>query len=274
MTAGEMNQNTLLTLDALAPCGCVLPTEVLAGMDVSLTLKARELGVKAFLFWGRLSTESGANYYIARAYNGTKRLDGKIVPNPGNKFYYSRDGVNWLDLEPVTVETTERAEKISAMLTGDPAHVFEVAQPVPVTEPAPEPAEGEEAPEVEEPEPLPPWEITEAQYMMTRINAVNAATALAPEGMFVTDPHGNHSVNPMFVVQRPDQASAYATSQGNLASAVPGKWGVHHDSFKRLTTIRNFEFPGFFAYYSAVSNTVGNLYFGDGRRNEDLAFAA
>ena len=33
------------------------------------------------------------------------------------------------------------------------------------------------------------------------------------------------------------------------------------------------EFPGFFAYYSAVSNTVGNLYFGDGRRNEDLAFA-
>jgi radial spoke head protein 9 len=74
-------------------------------------------------------------------------------------------------------------------------------------------------------------------------------------------------------VHRPDQASAYATPQGNLASAVPGKWGVHHDSFKRLTTIRNFEFPGFFAYYSAVSNTVGNLYFGDGRRNEDLAFA-
>jgi radial spoke head protein 9 len=273
MTAGEMNQSTLLTLDALAPCGCVLPTEVLAAMDVSLTLKARELGVKAFLFWGRLSTESGADYYIARAYNGTKKLEGKIVPNPGNKFYYSRDGVNWLDLEPVTVETTERAEKIRAMLTGDPAHVFEVAQPVPEPEPAPEPAEGEEAPEVEEPEPLPPWEITEAQYMMTRINAINAATALAPEGMFVTDPHGNHSVNPMFVVHRPDQASAYATPQGNLASAVPGKWGVHHDSFKRLTTIRNFEFPGFFAYYSAVSNTVGNLYFGDGRRNEDLAFA-
>ena len=104
MTAGEMNQSTLLTLDALAPCGCVLPTEVLAAMDVSLTLKARELGVKAFLFWGRLSTESGADYYVARAYNGTKRLEGKIVPNPGNKFYYSRDGVNWLDLEPVTVE--------------------------------------------------------------------------------------------------------------------------------------------------------------------------
>ena len=144
MTAGEMNQSTLLTLDALAPCGCVLPTEVLAAMDVSLTLKARELGVKAFLFWGRLSTESGADYYIARAYNGTKKLEGKIVPNPGHKFYYSRDGVNWLDLEPVTVETTERAEKIQTMLTGDPAHEYTVTEQPPT--PAPDPETGEEAP--------------------------------------------------------------------------------------------------------------------------------
>jgi radial spoke head protein 9 len=151
--------------------------------------------------------------------------------------------------------------------------VFEVARPVLVPEPKPETVDGEEAPEeTEEPEPLPPWEITEAQYLMTRINAINASAALAPEGMFVTDPHGNHSINPMFVVHRPDQASAYATPEGNLASAVPGKWGISYDSFKRLTTIRNFEFPGFFAYYSAVSNTVGNLYFGDGRKNEDLAF--
>ena len=275
MTAGEMNQNPLLTLDALGPCGCVLPTEVSAAMDVSLTLKARELGVKAFLFWGRLNTESGADYYIARAYNGTKRLEGVIVPNSGNKFYYSRDGVNWLDLEPITAETTERSLKINAALTGDPAHVFEVAQSVPEPKSEPERADGEDAPEEtkeEEAEPLPPWEITEAQYMMTRINAINSACALAPEGMFVTDPHGNHSVNPMFTVHRPDQPSAFATTEGNVASAVPGKWGVSFDTFKRQTTIRNFEYPGFFAYYSQVSNTVGNLYFGDGRRNEDLAF--
>ena len=107
-----LNQNPLLTLDALAHCGCVLPTEVQAALDVSLTLKARELGVQAFLFWGRLNTLSGKDYYIARAYNGTKRVDGKLVVNPGNKFYYSRDGLNWLDLEPVSEETTERASKL------------------------------------------------------------------------------------------------------------------------------------------------------------------
>lgn len=107
-----LNQNPLLTLDALAHCGCVLPTEVQAALDVSLTLKARELGVQAFLFWGKLNTLSGKDYYVARAYNGTKRVDGKLVVNPGNKFYYSRDGINWLDLEPVSEETTERASKL------------------------------------------------------------------------------------------------------------------------------------------------------------------
>ena len=107
-----LNQNPLLTLDALASCGVVLPTEVSAALDVSLNLKARELGVQGFLFWGRLSTTSGKDYFIARAYNGTKRVDGKVIVNPGNKFYYSQDGVNWLDLEPVAGEQAEKAAKL------------------------------------------------------------------------------------------------------------------------------------------------------------------
>lgn len=335
-----LNQNPLLTLDALAHCGCVLPTEVQAALDVSLTLKARELGVQAFLFWGKLNTLSGKDYYVARAYNGTKRVDGKLVVNPGNKFYYSRDGINWLDLEPVSEETTERASKLdcacappsssrprrstrarfrgtppparsnspnfgiapfrptppgradsrdsprlpsirAGWLTGDPSHVFEVAQPVPEPEPKEDPPAGDEPAdedaadeEEEEAEPLPPWEITEAEYAMCRINAINAATALAPEGMFVTDPHGNHVPNPQFHVAHPEQLSSYAGPDGNLGSATPGKWGIRRDSIKGLTVIRNFEYPGFFAYYSEVSNTVGNLYFGNGLKNQDLAFAA
>ena len=112
-----LNQNPLLTLDALAPCGVVLPTEVSAALDVSLNLKARELGVQGFLFWGRLSTLSGKDYYIARAYNGTKRVDGKVLVNPGNKFYYSQDGVNWLDLEPVVGVQAGKAAKLDCELS-------------------------------------------------------------------------------------------------------------------------------------------------------------
>lgn len=101
MGAASMHQNPLLTLDALAPCGVVLPTEARAALDTSLTLKARGLGVQAFLLWGKFTTSSGRDYYVARAYNGTKRVDGKVIVNPGNKFYYSLDCAEWLDLEPV-----------------------------------------------------------------------------------------------------------------------------------------------------------------------------
>ena len=96
-----LNQSPLLTLDALSSCGVVLPTEARAALDTSLTLKARELGVQAFLLWGKFTTSSGRDYYIARAYNGTKRVEGKVIVNPGNKFYYSTDCAEWLDLEPV-----------------------------------------------------------------------------------------------------------------------------------------------------------------------------
>ena len=72
----SLNQSPLLTLDALSSCGVVLPTEARAALDTSLTLKARELGVQAFLLWGKFTTSSGRDYYIARAYNGTKRVEG------------------------------------------------------------------------------------------------------------------------------------------------------------------------------------------------------
>ena len=53
------------------------------------------------MLWGKFTTSSGRDYYIARAYNGTKRVEGKVIVNPGNKFYYSTDCAEWLDLEPV-----------------------------------------------------------------------------------------------------------------------------------------------------------------------------
>jgi radial spoke head protein 9 len=276
--AAPMHQNPLLTLDALKECGCVLPTEVRSLLDVSLELKARELGVQAFLFWGKFTTTRGYDYYIARAYNGTKRVEGQVVVNPGSKFYYSRDGMNWLDIEPISDETRSRAAMVDEWFTGDPSHVFEVPQPVPEPEAKEETGEdgdqNEEEANEEEPVPLKPWEIKESDVMQCRIDAINAATALAPEGMFVTDPYGNHRPNPAFFVKHPEQLSSYSAPSGNLGAATPGKWGIRHDAFRRLTTIRSFEYPGFFAFYSGVSNTVGNLYFGDGLENKDLGFCA
>jgi radial spoke head protein 9 len=148
-------------------------------------------------------------------------------------------------------------------------------QPAPDPEPAAAVAEGEDPPPAPEPVEAPPpleFPVSELEYMMSTINAINAVTACAPEGMHMTDAAGNYVTNPLFSMKYPDQLSSYANAAGNLGKAVPGSWGIIHDSFKQLTVIRSFLYPGFFAYYSGVSNTVGNLYFGNGLKNKDLAF--
>jgi len=35
-----------------------------------------------------------------------------VLVNPGNKFYFSQDAVNWLDLEPVTGPQAKKARKL------------------------------------------------------------------------------------------------------------------------------------------------------------------
>lgn len=344
-----MNQNPLLTLDALAPCGVVLPTEARAALDTSLTLKARELGVQAFLLWGKFTTSSGRDYYVARAYNGTKRVDGKVIVNPGNKFYYSVDCAEWLDLEPVDGKLGElcglidgafrsrvpgrwRRRAIRARrsrptlraarhpprgspraefgnppmklifpllfcslfhptssfhrppltyahvaspgkrwLTGDPAHEYTVMEQPPTPDPDPVPDGDEPPPPPAAPDPI-EHKLTELQRMAAMINRINAETACAPDGMYVTDAAGNYVAKPGFFVRYPDQLSSYVAPTGNLGKAAPGTWGLVWDSFKRVATLRSFAYPGFFACYSANTNTIGNLYFGNGLRNEEVGF--
>ena len=145
---------------------------------------------------------------------------------------------------------------------------------------------------------------TELQRMMATINKINSETACAPDGMYVTDAAGNYVAKPGFFVRYPDQLSSYVAPTGNLGKAAPGTWCVYFylfifpiyllllvwanrltwvcffinhrglvwDSFKRVATLRSFAYPGFFAYYSSASNTAGNLYFGNGLRNEEVGF--
>lgn len=170
------------------------------------------------------------------------------------------------------------SRRLAGWLTGDPSHQFTVyeEQPVPEPEPVPEVAEGEEPPPPPEPVEAPPpleFPVSELEYLMNTINAINAATACAPVGMYMTDAAGNFIVNPLFTMKYPDQLSSYQVHGDLMSKDVPGSWGIIHDSFKQLTVLRSFTYPGFFAYYSSISNTVGNLYFGNGLKNKDLAFS-
>ncbi len=51
-----------------------------------------------------------------------------------------------------------------------------------------------------------------------------------------------------------------------------GCWGVQKDSSGRVAIIRNFLWPGFFAYHKAGSKVYGSVYIGEGLKNSELPF--
>ena len=44
--------------------------------------------------------------------NGAKEVDGVMTVAATNKYYYSQDGVNWLDLEKPSAEQMQKAVKL------------------------------------------------------------------------------------------------------------------------------------------------------------------
>ena len=86
--------------------------------------------------------------------------------------------------------------------------------------------------------------LTELQRMAAMINRINAETACAPDGMYVTDAAGNYVAKPGFFVRYPDQLSSYVAPTGNLGKAAPGTWGLVWDSFKRVAAVRVVRVPG------------------------------
>jgi len=271
------NQNPLLLMDAMAGNGCVLPTEVAAALDTSLMLKRTELGAVEFNFWGKISTTNGKDYYIAQAFNGATVVGDKYVPAATNNYYYSQDGVNWLDLEAASEAQMEKAGKLDVWLAGDPANTFTVyePQPLPEPEPMPEVPEGEEPPAPEPVEPLPDLEfpVSELEYLYVIIRAIDTTCFAFPSKTVVPNAKGELVYNPEFPgVKYPDKLSSYMAMGGTLDQDIPGKWGLVYDSFKQLAIIRNLQFPGAFSYYSGATNSVGRCYFGSGMKNKDLAF--
>jgi radial spoke head protein 9 len=51
-----------------------------------------------------------------------------------------------------------------------------------------------------------------------------------------------------------------------------GSWAIQKDSTGRVAIIRNFQWPGFFAYHKAASKVFGSVYIGEGLKNTELPF--
>lgn len=61
------------------------------------------------------------DYLIAEGYNEPFLKEGKVLFDA--KYFYSQDGVKWVDLVAVDATTSSKAEKFKVALSGDPAKV-------------------------------------------------------------------------------------------------------------------------------------------------------
>ena len=172
-----------------------------------------------------------------------------FIPNRHRRTLYASPGKRWL--------------------TGDPAHEYTVMEQPPTPDPDPVP-DGDEPPPPAAPDPI-EHKLTELQRMAAMIDGINARRRARPTAC--TSPTPPVTTSPSQVSSSGTPTSCRRTwRRREPRQGAPGTWGLVWDSVKRVATLRSFAYPGFFAYYSANTNTIGNLYFGNGLRNEEVGF--
>lgn len=273
-------ENVTLTLKALAPQGAVVSAEQEAAIDHSLPIKRVEAGLKSLSLWGKIVTQNGRDYLIAEGGNEPLvTLTGAVQAD--KKYFYSQDGVKWVDLQAIDTATAERSAKVTTILVGDVAKQYVVVEEDP-NAPAAPPA-GEEGGEEEEGGPKgKEYQLPELAVLRTRIDAINAACGVQPLGAFIVN-SGNRVVpNRLFPgLSYPEKLESYvhrtvAPGGGKtLGDDLRGTWSVQYDPFKQQAVVRSLLFLGYTFYFSNVSGqhvSFGALYSGFGLRNNDLIF--
>ncbi|XP_024400326.1 uncharacterized protein [Physcomitrium patens] len=305
-----MESNLTLMLEALAGQGCILPSEQRAALDISLKIKKQDAGLSTLALWGRVFTRTGNDYILAEGTVSAKRVDRKLVFD--TKYYFTQDGVLWLDLQPPENDYRYAlCKSAKGPFTGDPANVFLV-----VSDPV-EPSEFEklvepavagdkssssvtdektgseadtEAPSESEPEnddndEDPPGEPGEAQVIPDEeVVEGEGGGEGGAEGELEEIPAG---------VEVPELErlcglmkwideecgvvpinSLVLTPHDDLIKnhAFTGSWGCHVIPLQNDVIVKSLVWPGYFSYYSTTNHDWGSIYFGYGEKNNDIGF--
>lgn len=272
--------NLTTCLDLLGSSGIVLSNEQKAVLETSLPLKKVEAGLKMIKFWGKFITVNGKDYLLAIGLVDQPYVfDGKV--HMQYKYFYSQNGVHWLDLGPLDEVTYGRAGTINGFLTGEPGHKYVVEEPAPEPEkkegeepPAETEPEGEEGEENTGPEPL-KFDVTEVQRLRFMMENIQSGTGLVPDGYYTTNAKNEIAANQLFAgLPYPDKLESF--THGPLGCSVKkdvtGSWSLHRDSFKCLTILRSLAYPGYSFVYSCDMKEFDSIYLGDGQANKDLMF--
>lgn len=267
----QLEPNLALTLKSLAAQGCVVSAEQQAALDHSIPIKRVEAGLKSLVLWGRITTQNGKDYLIAEGYNEPLLGMGGEVQFD-TKYYYSTDGVKWVDLQAIDSETALRAATVSSILIGDPAKNYEVQEDDPDAPAASVPEDAEGGPRKLT------FQIPELAVLRYRIDSINASCGIIPVNSVQPNAQSRIVVNRLFPgLAFPEKLESYThrtTPPGgpSLAADLRGTWSVIYDPFKQVATVRSLLFPGYSFFYSGHDATWGAMYTGDGNRNNDLIF--
>eukprot|EP00798_Chlamydomonas_sp_ICE-L_P025360 gene25360-11022_t len=258
----QAQPNITLTLKQLGPLGAVVSAEQAAAFDHSFPIKRAETGLKTLTLWGRFTTQNGKDYLIAEGHNDALLHGSKVQFDA--KYFYSQDGVKWVDLQAVDAETSKRASTIRTLLMGDPSKVHEIQEDDPN---APRPAVGEDGepiPDEEGPKKL-AFQIPELAVLRTKIDSINATCGVIPVGALQADALNHVVPNKLFSgAPNPEKLESYmhrtlAPGGPTLAQDLRGVWSLHYDPFKSVATLRSLLYPGYFFFFNAYEATWGSL---------------
>eukprot|EP00658_Telonema_sp_P-2_P001404 TRINITY_DN10526_c0_g1_i2.p1 TRINITY_DN10526_c0_g1~~TRINITY_DN10526_c0_g1_i2.p1 ORF type:complete len:299 (-),score=68.59 TRINITY_DN10526_c0_g1_i2:388-1284(-) len=269
------------TLDRVVFPGGTLSTQEQAAIEPSLFLLQQGHRFKQVSFWGKIRAIE-RDYFICQ---GIVDENGKVAPfDTERATFKSTDGCVWTPLVSVDAAMAAKCEEINGYFTGDLSKIYG------------------EAPEGDAEEGAAPADdvVTEEKRLAAFVQAVDAACAVAPTGAFVLDARHQVSRSSTYmgletsaagcgnwVHMRPPTQSdkvkiyeAKGLTQGTKFldvveqdAPLAGCWSTRYDAASGTVQLRQNVYPGFVAYAGVAPMTCfGYAYFGDGIRNNDLAF--
>ena len=277
------------------------PTGVSLNIDEKMNLKLSLLRIyeldeyEEVLFWGKIKG-STRDYYIAQALNYKQQYEFPY------KLFFWCTSQNWkfVELSAINPNDQELVELHNIPFTGEPEKVIKEA---PAAENEEENKEEEQADKDSlastEEDKIPPKSFVELDRLAYVVRAIDHDCTLVPEGAFRITPAHELTRNKAFEglsrkeirnikhylhfrnVQSTEKRDQLDTDDAlftydfldPIEKDVPsGAWSLQVDPSGNLATLKNFLWPGFFAFHLAGTQRFGGLYIGEGVKNSDLPF--
>lgn len=265
-------------LDVVSRCiGQTLTPQERSNMEIGLIKRQAAENMHNIRFWGRIHGEQ-QDYLIAVALMPSKGY-------PKKKFYFCTNTSPELQQFPELPKTkAETVAKLTSRLKGDPA--LQLNNPA-----GDEPQNTEENGDAST--------ITELDRLTWLVEEIDRSISVVPVEAYVVSSMRQVIANPAFAglkwdqamslhnyfhfrePELPERAKVVQHADGivrpgdffdPLTQDLEGSWLVRKDNTGRLVTLRNYVYRGAFAFHQPETNNYGTVYFGDGRRNPDLAF--